>query len=197
MLPWFAVMVKARNEKVAARVMEQKGFDTFLPLMAQRRRWVDRYRSVAFPLFPGYVFCRFDSSHRLPILTIPGVLRIVGDGQRPIPVSDSEIERLQRVASSGYRLEQTEFPEVGQRVSVVRGPLTGVEGVLAEVRSGHRLIVSISLLQRSVAVEMDASMVEALPGSKPMAPATDGKTEGSTKREGGRLIAVSSPRPTP
>jgi transcription antitermination factor NusG len=166
---WFAIRVKSRSEKVVATLARHKGFEEFLPLYQSRRRWSDRYQSVDLPLFPGYVFCRVNPSFRLPILTIPGVLNFVGIGKVPAPIDDAEIAAIQTAIGAGLQAEPYPFLEVGQRVRLAEGPLAGLEGLLVEVRKEQRIAVSVSLLKRSVAVEIDRRWVRPLdPGGREM-----------------------------
>jgi transcription antitermination factor NusG len=160
--PWFALRVKSRCEKIVSTLARYKGFEEFLPLYQTRRRWSDRFRVVELPLFPGYVFCRTNPELRLPLLTIPGVLSFVGIGKVPVPIADAEIDTIQRALGGGLLAEPYPFLEVGQRVRLAEGPLTGLEGFLVEVRKQHRILVSVSLLKRSVAVEIDRHWVRPL-----------------------------------
>ncbi len=111
------------------------------------------------PLFPGYLFCRFNVCDRLPVLITPGVISVVGTGRVPIPVEESEIESIQRMVSSGLRVEPCPYLEVGQLVRIEDGALSGIEGVLTSFKGSQRIVVSISLLRRSVALEIDRSVV--------------------------------------
>jgi transcription antitermination factor NusG len=160
--PWFALRVKSRSEKIVSTIARNKGFEEFLPLYQTRRRWSDRFKSVDVPLFPGYVFCRLNPEFRLPLLTIPGVLSFVGIGKVPVPIDDAEMAAIQTAIGSGLLAEPYPFLEVGQRVRIAEGPLTGIEGLLVEVRKQQRLAVSVSLLKRSVAVEIDRHWVRPL-----------------------------------
>lgn len=152
---WFALRVKSRCEKVVSLIARQKGVEEFLPLYQSRRRWSDRLKSVEFPLFPGYLFCRIDPQHRLPLLTIPGVLHFVGIGKVPAPIDDTEVATIQAVVRSGLLTEPWPFLEVGQRVRLEEGPLAGLEGILVGTSKQQRIIVSVTLLKRSVAVTID------------------------------------------
>ena len=157
--PWYALRVKARHEKAVAAILRDKGYREFLPLCASTRRWSDRIQRVDVPLFPGYLFCRFEVEKRLPILMTPGVVHIVGMGKRLHPVDENEITSLQALVKSGLLMQPWPFLRVGQRVVIQDGPLRDVEGILAEVRDHHHLVVSISLLHRSVAVRVERSWV--------------------------------------
>jgi transcription antitermination factor NusG len=159
---WFAVRVKSNREQVVASIAQNKDFKAFVPLYHCRRRWSDRFKSVELPLFPGYVFCQLDPDQRFPILTIPGVLHFVGIGKMPIPVDDSEIEAIQTAIRSGFWAEPWPFLKMGQRVRLEHGPLSGVEGFLVEAHKKNRIVVSITLLQRSIAVELERDWVTPL-----------------------------------
>ena len=152
---WFALRVKSRYEKVVATIARNKGFDEFLPLYQSRRRWSDRLKSIELPLFPGYLFCRLDPQYRLPLLTIPGVLHFVGIGKIPIPIEDTEIAAIQTAVRSGVLTEPWPYLEVGQRVRLEGGPLAGLEGILVGPSKRERIIVSVTLLKRSVAVAIE------------------------------------------
>ena len=152
---WFALVVRSQHERMVASMLDSKGYEQFLPLYSVRRRWSDRIKQLELPLFPGYVFCRFDLNKRLPILVTPAVLLIVGAGKLPLPVDESEIAALQSIVNSGLHAEPWPYLKVGQRVRIERGALEGVEGILTSIKKPFRLVVSVTLLQRSVAVEID------------------------------------------
>jgi transcription antitermination factor NusG len=160
---WYAVRVRSRFENVVARHLHARGYQLFLPLYKCQRQWSDRLREIELPLFPGYVFCQFNPVNRLPILSIPGVVHLVGVGEVPVPVDETEIAAIQTAIRSGLSARPWSFLKVGQRVRIERGPLFGVEGILVEVRGLRRLVLSISLLQRSVAVQVDAAWVIPMP----------------------------------
>jgi transcription antitermination factor NusG len=159
---WFALRVKSRTEKVVSAIARNKGFEEFLPLYQSRRRWSDRFKSVELPLFPGYVFCRLNPEFRLPLLTIPGVMSFVGIGKVPVPIDEAEITAIQAAVGAGLSAEPYPFLEIGQRVRLAEGPLAGLEGLLVEVRKQQRLVVSVSMLKRSVAVVIDRHWVRPL-----------------------------------
>jgi transcription antitermination factor NusG len=158
-LPWYAVHVRSNCERLVHRALEDKGYELFLPMYSEQRRWSDRVKQVDVPLFPGYVFCRFDSQDRLPVLQAPGVVQIVGNGKLPVPIAEEEIEAVKIVLKSN--LPYLPWPSLapGHRVVVDRGPLMGVQGVLLQTRYPRRLVVSITMLHRAVAVELDANWV--------------------------------------
>jgi transcription antitermination factor NusG len=161
-LPWFGVHTRSNHEKVTATVLSHKGYDHYLPSFKSRRRWSDRIVETDRPLFPGYVFCRFDPKVRLPILTTPGVVSVVGFGNEPAPIDDSEIEAIQAVLGSGLHTEPCPFLREGQRIRVKRGSLDGLEGLLVRKKSEWRMVVSVTMLQRSIAVEIDRDWIEAI-----------------------------------
>jgi len=159
---WYAIRVKSNRENVVAVSLAGKGYQQFLPTYVARRQWSDRVMETEVPLFKGYVFCVLDPSVRLPVLTIPGVVNLVGIGKAPHPVEDAEIEALQAIARNGLQAAPWPFLRAGQRVRIERGPLKDVEGLLIEVKNRFRLVVSVELLQRSVAVEVDRELVTPL-----------------------------------
>jgi transcription antitermination factor NusG len=159
---WYALRVKSNCEKLVATAVRNKGFEEFLPLYRSCRRWSDRLKSVELPLFPGYTFCRIDPDFRLPILTIPGALNFIGIGKVPVPIDDPEIAAIQNAVRSGLPAEPWAYLNVGQLVRLDDGPLAGLEGILIETRKQYRVVVSVSLLQRSVAVEIERNWVTPL-----------------------------------
>ena len=157
-LQWFAVRVRVKHEQNVAEWLLAKEYEVFLPLHNCRRIRFDRVEDVQMPLFSGYLFCRIDFDDRSrPIVTTPGVMGIVGFGGVPVPVGDVEIESLRTLVNSGVRVEPWPRLIPGSSVRICRGPLAGVEGKLVEVRKDRHLVVSISLLQRSVMVKVDSS----------------------------------------
>jgi transcription antitermination factor NusG len=133
------------------------------------RRWSDRKKEIERFLFPGYVFCRVNPQARLPLLTAPGVISLVGCGKIPEPIPDGEIERIRRMVQSGLLVTPWPFLQLGQTVLIEQGPLAGVEGILEEVKGKCRLIVSINLLRRSVGAEVDRHWVRPIKASNRVA----------------------------
>ena len=162
-LPWYAVRVKANRERVVSDLLEAKGFEQFVPGYPVKRQWSDRTREIFLPLFPGYVFCRFEARQPLAILTTPGVVNFVGFGRGPEPIAPDCIRAVRQMVDSKLSVSPWPFLNVGDTVRITHGPLEGVEGILTEFKGSHRLIVSIPILQRSVACELDGSWVRALP----------------------------------
>ena len=157
---WFALRVKTGHEKPVSAGVGSKGFEHFLPLHQHRRRWSDRMKSTEVPLFPGYLFCRLNVERRIALLTIPGVMHFVGMGKVPIPIPDSEVEGIQTALRAGRFAEPWPFLQVGQRVRLECGPLAGLEGLLINIRDEHRIVVSVNLLRRSLAVEIERDWVD-------------------------------------
>lgn len=157
--PWFALQVRMRNEVSVANQLEGKGYELFLPLHKVRRKWSDRVKEIESALFPGYLFCRFDPQDRLPILKTPGVAQIVGYSHVPVPVDEQEIESIRTVIASGMPSFPCAYLQVGSRVRIDAGALRGLEGILTEVKGKRRLVLAVTLLQRSVAVEIDSDAV--------------------------------------
>lgn len=159
-LPWFALRTRSNFEKVAALALENKGLMPYLPTYKSRRRWSDRVVVADKPLFQGYVFCRFDPLNRLPVLTTTGIISIVGCGNEPASLDEREMEAIEAILSSGLATEPCPFLREGQKVRVRRGSLDGVEGILTKKKSDFRLVISVTMLQRSISVEIDREWIE-------------------------------------
>lgn len=163
--PWFALTVRSRHEKRVAQILCNKRLEAFLPLYRARHHWTDRVQAVDLPLFPGYIFCRFDYAQRWPVLATPGVTSLVGFGHAPTPVSDGEIDSIQAILASGLPAQPWPFVHAGQLVRIERGALAGLEGVLLREKDALRVVVSVELLRRSVAVEIGRDMICAVQGA--------------------------------
>ena len=156
---WFAVQVRTRWESSTALLLSGKGYESFLPTYKTKKRWSGNVKEVNAPLFPGYVFCHFEAQKRLPILVTPGVIAVVGRGRTPVPVEDSEIASLQTAIRSRLLAEPWPYLEIGERIRIEDEAFHGLEGVLVNFKGSHRIVVSVSLLRRSVALEIDRSLV--------------------------------------
>jgi transcription antitermination factor NusG len=166
---WHALHTRHQHEKTVAQVLTNKGFDTYLPLFTAERRWKDRTKHLELPLFPCYVFLRGGLNRKLNILTTPGVHGIVqGSGGTAGIIADSEILAIQRAVQNAPKIEPYPYLECGDRVILKAGPLAGLEGILIRRRDQVRLVLSIEMLSRSVAVEVDIANVEPLPKPKRM-----------------------------
>ena len=157
---WYALKIRPRLEWVVAANLTAKGYDLLLPTYKTKRRWSDRIKTLELPLFPGYLFCQFDVTTRLPILQTPGVCSIVGIGKCPEPINEAEIDAIRTVVGSGVAYQPHPYLSVGQQVQVEHGALTGLVGIVTQVKSDFRLIISVHLLMRSVSVEIDRAWVE-------------------------------------
>lgn len=156
---WFALRVKPHAERSLFGVLRSNGVETMLPLYADRRRWSDRVKTTDRPLFPGYLFCRLDSSTPLKLVTLPGAIGFVGFGTGPAPIPANEILSLERILDSGRRLRPLALLHQGERIRVVTGPLAGLAGRVLRIKDEHCLVVSVEILQRSVAVTLDGDAV--------------------------------------
>ena len=156
---WYALQVRTRWESSTSLLLSGKGYQTLLPTYSVKKSWSGKLREVNAPLFPGYVFCQFNVHNRLPVLVTPGVIAVVGRGKVPVPVEDGEIAAIQALVSSGHEAEPWPFLELGQRVRIESEPFEGLEGILINSKGNHRIVLSVSLLRRSVALEIDRSCV--------------------------------------
>ena len=154
---WFAVYTRSRHEKVVASKLGDKSIEVFLPLRKVLRRWKDRRKEVAMPLFSGYVFVRIPYSGRLGLLQTPGVVQILSEGNRPVPIPEEQITAIERLVESGLAYDPYPYLKEGTFVRVVRGPLQGVEGILLEKRKKHMLVLSVDLIQQSAVLQVDIS----------------------------------------
>ncbi|HVW08125.1 MAG TPA: transcription termination/antitermination NusG family protein [Bryobacteraceae bacterium] len=159
-LSWYAIRVMSNRERAVALLLQGKGFPVSLPLCRSRRHGTGRRRESV--LFPGYLFCSFDPNVLLPILSVPGVVHIVCRERTPVAVDPVEMEAVRRLAEAGLNSEPWPWIEIGERVRVREGPMAGVEGILAREGTRNRIVISISLLMRSVLVELDRNAVEGI-----------------------------------
>jgi transcriptional antiterminator NusG len=162
---WYAIEVKQRYERFIARLLGEKQIESLSPSYVTRKQGSDRVRTTETPFFPGYIFGRFDPTIRMPVLSTPGVRRIVSLGKEPVPLSDEEVFSVQLLARTESKVEPHPYLEVGSRVTIVWGPLAGLTGYLVEMKSSCRVVVSVTLIQRSIAAEVDISMLSADPAS--------------------------------
>lgn len=152
----------SRREKNVACILQLREHESFLPLYQARHKWADRYKTVELPLFPGYVFCRVARAAIPTVLAIPGIVDAVRCGTSPAEICAEEMDALKRLGNS--RLKAEPWPELveAQPVSVVAGPLSGLTGALTEIKNQTRLVISLSLLRRSVLVEIERDWVAPL-----------------------------------
>lgn len=160
---WFAIHTRHQHENLAARSLTYKGFEVFLPQYNCIRQWSDRTKALPAPLFPCYLFLRGGLERQLNILTTPGVLGLVGFAGVPAIIPDAEIESVRRTIARCLHVEPHPFLKCGDWVRIKCGPLEGIDGILVRNRNQFRLVLSVELLQKSVAVEVDAWVVERVP----------------------------------
>jgi transcription antitermination factor NusG len=161
---WYALHTRHQHEKTVASLLSGKGLQIFLPLYSVVHRWKDRDKELLLPLYPGYVFLRDRLDRRLQILTTPGVHSIVGAAGCPEAIPEFEMDAIRRVIENSMEVEPNPFLRRGDRVRVTHGPLEGIEGILLRKKNAFRLVLSVEMLMKSVAVEIDASMVERTSG---------------------------------
>jgi len=158
---WYGVRVKPTGEGRASNELNARGFEAFLPTRHVRRRWSDRVKTLEVPVFPGYLFCRFRPEERVEVLGAPAVIQILGIGATPIPINDSEIEALQMMVTSQLMLMPWPYLQSGQRIRIGHGPLAGIDGIVTKAEDGNpRVVVSVTLLQRSIATEIERDWID-------------------------------------
>ena len=165
---WYVCRTRARAEKQVDRLFTRSGIECYLPLIEQERQWADRKKRVAFPLFPGYTFARFDLSGIHAILRTPGVVTVIRTGGYPDPLPDDEFESIKLLAKAanetGTVLYPVEFFQSGEEVIVTSGPFEGMIGVLIETRGGSRVAVRLSAIRQATAVELNPTELRPLHG---------------------------------
>lgn len=164
---WYALYTKHQHEKTVARILTIKGFETLLPLYQTAHRWKDRTRALSLPLFPCYVFLKGGLERRLDVMTTPGIFALVSNGGEPSAIPAAEIDAIRRAVESGARIEPHPFLKCGEWVRVKCGPLAGIQGILVRKKSLYRLLLSVGMLGKAAAVEIDSFLVERLSGKQP------------------------------
>jgi transcription antitermination factor NusG len=159
---WYAIYTQHQHEKVVATLLSNKNFEVFLPLYTARHLWTDRTKHLSLPLFPSYVFVRTCLRERVEVLRTPGVYQFVGFGGVPHAIPDDEIQAVQRAIEHSPSIQPHPYLHCGDRVRVKSGPLMGSQGILVRIKNQCRLVLSIELLNRSVAVEVEQSEVDPL-----------------------------------
>ena len=157
---WYAAYTSANHEKKAAAEISRRGVESFLPLYRAIRRWSDRRVKLELPLFPGYVFVHLALRERLRVLQVPGVAKLVGFGGSPAALPDEQVEALRAGLSGQLHAKPHPFLAAGHRVRVKSGPLQGLEGFVVRRKNSLRLVISLDLIQRAAAVEIDEADVE-------------------------------------
>jgi len=159
---WYAVRTRSRHEKLAARELDAQGINVFLPLINSVRQWSDRRTKVELPLFPGYAFVRVSylTPERVRVLRATGVVNFVGQNPAATWIPDEQIESIRTILLRGVQVKDHPFLNVGQRVRVKSGSLSGVEGILVGVKGSHTLVISVQPIQRSLCISLDDYEVE-------------------------------------
>ena len=158
-LRWYAVHTRSRHEKRVGQQLQGRSLECFLPVYESVHRWNDRKAAVIAPLFPGYLFVRIALAHRMQVVVVPGVVNLVGVHGRPTPIPDEEITALCDCLARRVGVESHPYLVAGRRVRIKKGPLAEMEGILVRRKGQFRLILSVNLIARSVAVEVDANDV--------------------------------------
>jgi transcription antitermination factor NusG len=159
---WYAIHTRSRHEKVVRDQFLAKGITHLLPLHRKRSAWKDRVKTIEVPLFGGYIFGHFALQDKLQILQTIGVVRLVSLNGMPAPIPDEQIAAVRALVEHQLSYDPYPYLKEGMRVRVKRGPLTGAEGILVEKRRHYRFIISVDLIQKSVAVDIDAADIEAV-----------------------------------
>jgi transcription termination/antitermination protein NusG len=156
---WFVAQTCAHHERRVSRQLGQRAIENFLPLYERMSQWKDRRVRLEVPLFAGYVFVHLGICERMRVLEVPGVARLVGFGGLPAVLPDDEINSIRNSLKFPLRAKPCPYLAIGQRVCIHRGPLQGVQGILVRRKNQLRLVLSVALIQRSMAVEVDADDV--------------------------------------
>jgi len=157
---WCAIHTRHQHERKVAATLCRHGFQILLPMYDTVRRWSDRKKQITLPLFPGYVFFVDEAARRLQVLCTPGVHSILSAGGAPAVIPDEEIAAIRRAVESPLRVTPHPFLKNGDVVRIARGPLTGLEGIVSREKGIFRVVLSVEILGRSAAVEIDASDAE-------------------------------------
>jgi len=160
--PWFVIWTRSRSEQLVCTALAQKGIEAFLPTYTKVTRWSDRTKRIEWPLFPGYCFSRFDISDILKVLTCQGVVAVLSNARKPIPIPNYEIEALQRLMTTGLVYDPCRHLSPGSMVRVIGGPLAGVVGRLVRRGPQDLLILAVNLLNSGASVQISAWDVEPL-----------------------------------
>jgi transcription antitermination factor NusG len=159
---WYALYTNPRHEKVVAQQLKERCVENFLPLYRSWHRWKDRRKQVDLALFPGYVFVRIEEQNKLHVLRIPGAVNLVSFNGKLAALPEPEIEALRNALENEIFAEPCPYLRVGRKVRVVRGPMAGAEGILSRKKDKYRVVISVEVLMRSVALEIDGCNLEAV-----------------------------------
>ena len=159
---WIAVYTKARHEKIVKEEFIKKGFETYLPLLRERRKWSDRKKWVEFPMFRSYVFVRIYLNEILPVLETSGVVRIISFGLKPAVINDKHITNIKLILNGGYKPQNTDFFTRGDKVIVNQGPLKGIHGEIVRMDNHDRLILRINEIKNAISVKIEKQFLKIL-----------------------------------
>jgi|SRR5579884_1709277 len=159
---WYALYTTARHERVVARQLEERRIESFLPVYRAWHRWKDRRKQVELALFPSYVFVRIEEEEKLRVLKVAGAVHVVSFNGKMAALPERETDALRNALENDVYAEPCPYLRVGRRVRVVRGPMEGAEGILSRKKDKCRVVLSVDVLMRSVAVELDTTDVEAI-----------------------------------
>jgi transcription antitermination factor NusG len=159
---WYAAYTRANHERRVVDQLAERGVENFLPQYESVHKWKDRRVRVQMPLFPGYVFVHLALRNRLKVLQVPGVAYLVGFAGSPVAVPEEELARIRGCLGRGMRAEPHPYLTAGRRVRVRSGPLEGMDGIVVRRKNGNRLVISLELIQRAMAVELDGADLETL-----------------------------------
>ena len=162
-LRWYAIHVRSRHEFQIFDRLKLKSIEAFLPTVEKLRKWKDRKKLVTFPLFPGYLFVRIteDARNMLEVLKIRGVVNMICTlPHTPTPIPDEQINMLKKLVENSDTLDPYPYLTEGQNVRIIKGPMTGIEGILVEKLDKHFLVLSVDVLRQGVALTINAADVE-------------------------------------
>ena len=157
---WYAIYTYPRHEKAVTDALKRKELDVFLPTYICQSQWKDRRVKLVRPLFPSYLFARIQALQQIKVVTVPGVLRILSFQGQPAAVSDQEIDSIRWCMSVGAVLEPSPLPSIGERIRIRSGVFEGVEGTVSNLKNGCKLMISVSLINQSVAFEITPDQME-------------------------------------
>lgn len=160
---WYACRTRARAEKKVDRLLTAAGMTSYVPLIERLMQWSDRSKRVTFPLFPGYVFARFELSSMADIVRTPNLIEVVRVNGSPTPIRESEIKSIRSLVlgaqATGDEPSPHHYLVTGQEVRVVEGPFQGLHGILTEVRGKTRIVVRLEAIRQAVSVELSSRFV--------------------------------------
>jgi transcription antitermination factor NusG len=159
---WYALYLRSRYEKKVNTELKKKKVETFLPLIEEVHIWSDRKKKVMEPLFRGYIFVNTDLRDKETILMTEGVVRFVGINQKPSWIPELQIDWLRRIVDKSMDVQREQYLEVGKKVKIIAGPLTGIEGVVHRIHGILRVVISIAAIEQSVSVQVPAESLEVI-----------------------------------